>query len=155
MPLQRRLVQNEAVQEEHEADEAYGAERSEIGDNSISEGIDAEIQGDEHENPLSASFEDGTSPSSTVKDAADEGLHEASSAAASTAASAGATTETNFLGPSFSTNYRRENLPPCSTLYVGNISFDTTEEQITKTFESAGQVVSVKILKDARGFSRG
>ncbi|MBA4372413.1 MAG: RNA-binding protein [Thermodesulfovibrio sp.] len=42
-------------------------------------------------------------------------------------------------------------------LYVGNISFKATEEDMTKLFSEAGQVVSAKLIKDAatgrlRGF---
>ncbi len=42
-------------------------------------------------------------------------------------------------------------------LYVGNISFKATEEDMTKLFSQAGQVVSAKLIKDAatgrlRGF---
>ncbi|MDA8084869.1 MAG: RNA-binding protein [Nitrospiraceae bacterium] len=42
-------------------------------------------------------------------------------------------------------------------LYVGNISFKATEEDLTELFSQAGQVVSAKLIKDAatgrlRGF---
>lgn len=42
-------------------------------------------------------------------------------------------------------------------LYVGNISFKATEEDMTELFSQAGQVVSAKLIKDAatgrlRGF---
>lgn len=42
-------------------------------------------------------------------------------------------------------------------LYVGNISFKASEEDITELFSQAGEVVSVKLIKDAatgrlRGF---
>jgi len=42
-------------------------------------------------------------------------------------------------------------------LYVGNISFKATEEDMTTLFSQAGQVVSAKLIKDAatgrlRGF---
>lgn len=42
-------------------------------------------------------------------------------------------------------------------LYVGNISFKATEEDMTQLFSQAGQVVSAKLIKDAasgrlRGF---
>ena len=41
-------------------------------------------------------------------------------------------------------------------LYVGNMPFDTTEEQLRTTFEACGQVVSVKIITDKfTGRSKG
>jgi RNA recognition motif-containing protein len=33
-------------------------------------------------------------------------------------------------------------------LYVGNLSYDTTEDSLRETFAQAGQVVSVDIIKD-------
>lgn len=42
-------------------------------------------------------------------------------------------------------------------LYVGNVSFDTTESKLTKLFEDFGEVESVRLIVDretgrARGF---
>lgn len=41
-------------------------------------------------------------------------------------------------------------------IYVGNLSFDTTEEQLRKAFEGFGEVSSVNIITDKySGESRG
>ncbi len=41
-------------------------------------------------------------------------------------------------------------------IYVGNLSFDTTEDQLRQTFEGYGAVSSVNIIKDKyTGESRG
>ncbi|UCG61508.1 MAG: RNA-binding protein [Candidatus Zixiibacteriota bacterium] len=41
-------------------------------------------------------------------------------------------------------------------IYVGNLSFDTTEEQLRQAFESFGEVSSVNIITDRySGESRG
>jgi RNA recognition motif-containing protein len=41
-------------------------------------------------------------------------------------------------------------------LYVGNLSFDTTEETLRQKFESHGEVSSVNVIKDRdSGQSRG
>ena len=41
-------------------------------------------------------------------------------------------------------------------IYVGNISFQTTEPELKTLFSQAGEVMSVKILKDQQsGQSRG
>lgn len=159
LPLQRRLVQNEAVQAERDADEvdeADGTEKSENGDNSISEGIHTEIQGSEHGISPSASLQDATASSSTDEGVPDELVHEATRAAPSDDLDLfnyGAPRSNSARDPE--SPYRRENIPPCATIYLGNINFDTTEAQISKHLEAAGQVLEVKLIKDARGFSRG
>ena len=43
-------------------------------------------------------------------------------------------------------------------IYIGNMSFDTTEDQLRQTFEGYGEVTSVKIITDRntgdpRGFA--
>lgn len=43
-------------------------------------------------------------------------------------------------------------------LYVGNLSYDATEEHLTETFQEYGEVASVRIITDrdtgrARGFA--
>jgi len=41
-------------------------------------------------------------------------------------------------------------------IYVGNLSYDATDETIKQTFESFGQVISARIVKDKyTGESRG
>ena len=41
-------------------------------------------------------------------------------------------------------------------IYIGNLSFDTTEDQLRQAFEGFGQVESVNIIKDKfSGESRG
>lgn len=41
-------------------------------------------------------------------------------------------------------------------IYIGNVSFDTTEEQLRQAFESYGEVTSVNVIKDRyTGESRG
>lgn len=41
-------------------------------------------------------------------------------------------------------------------IYVGNLSFNTTEDQLREAFESFGEVASVNIIKDKfSGESRG
>ena len=41
------------------------------------------------------------------------------------------------------------------TLYVGNLPFAATEDQLRDLFSAAGAVASVKILKDEGGRSKG
>ena len=42
------------------------------------------------------------------------------------------------------------------SIYVGNLSFNTTEQEVRKAFASYGEVLSVKIISDREtGRSRG
>ena len=41
------------------------------------------------------------------------------------------------------------------TLYVGNLPFSATEDQLREFFSQSGTVVSVKIVKDEGGRSKG
>lgn len=47
------------------------------------------------------------------------------------------------------------NITPHNTLYVGNLFFEVTTEQLQKVFSRFGEVASVKIVYDNRGMSRG
>ena len=43
-----------------------------------------------------------------------------------------------------------------TNLYVGNLSFDTSEDELKELFSQAGEVVSVKLIRDYySGKSRG
>lgn len=44
---------------------------------------------------------------------------------------------------------------PTKTVYVGNIYFDVTEEDLRKEMERFGTVLNVKIIYDGRGLSKG
>ena len=154
LPLQQRSVQNEAVQAERDADETDGAERSEIGENSISEEFEAESQEYEHGIPPPASSQDSTVPSST--EAAPEAPSAAESAfsAAENALFEHGAQFSDSAPPSNSRPFRPR-IPESQTVYLGNINFDSTEIQISKFVESAGKIEDVIIVKDGRGYSRG
>jgi cold-inducible RNA-binding protein len=43
-----------------------------------------------------------------------------------------------------------------SKLYVGNLPYSTTEEDLSELFSQAGKVISVKVIKDRdSGYSKG
>lgn len=56
---------------------------------------------------------------------------------------------------------RRERKPlrdppsPKSTCYVGNLFFDVTENDLTKEFGRFGTVKKARVIRDARGLSKG
>jgi len=46
-------------------------------------------------------------------------------------------------------------LQPTDTLYVGNMQFDVSEEDLYNYFSSVGEVKGVKVIMDPRGLSKG
>jgi len=46
-------------------------------------------------------------------------------------------------------------LQPTETLYVGNMQFDTTEQDLQNYFNTLGEIKGVKIIHDVRGMSKG
>jgi len=49
----------------------------------------------------------------------------------------------------------RDEKPPCNTVFIGGLSFNSTVESITEAFGECGNVVEVRIMKDEEGNSRG
>ena len=45
--------------------------------------------------------------------------------------------------------------PPSNIVYIGNLFFDATDEDLRREFSKAGEVVNATVKKDARGLSRG
>lgn len=50
---------------------------------------------------------------------------------------------------------RENTAAPNKTLYIGNLYYEITEEQLKKVFSRFGEVQNVKIIYDNRGLSRG
>jgi nucleolin len=73
-------------------------------------------------------------------------------AAAGAAASAGATARTasgaGFGAPG-------SNIAPSTTLYVGNLFFEVSEEALERHFASYGTIKKTRIIYDHRGLSKG
>lgn len=50
---------------------------------------------------------------------------------------------------------RAQDKPPNNTLYVGNLYYEVSAEQLKRVFSRFGKVESVRIIYDNRGLSRG
>jgi nucleolin len=50
---------------------------------------------------------------------------------------------------------RQNDTPPHKMLYIGNLYYEVTAEQLKNVFSRFGSVASVKIVYDNRGLSRG
>lgn len=50
---------------------------------------------------------------------------------------------------------REDAAPPNKQLYIGNLYYEVTADQLKKVFSRFGTVASVKVVYDNRGLSRG
>lgn len=74
------------------------------------------------------------------------------------AASTPADRRTNFRSGSFNRNQNNVDRPPTKVLYVGNLKYEITEEEIKEQFSKFGAIRGVKLPRDletgqARGFA--
>ena len=162
IPLQRRYASGEITQAEPEAN---GATEAEHGENSIASSI-------ENDTPRSPDPEDHSTIASSISSAADTVSTKASDIAGSVSAAAENARESvadatqaasdyagsarKVMGRPLSTDGpRRTPAPPSATLYVGNLYFDVTQDQLREQFEEVGAVANCKIVYDSRGLSKG
>lgn len=59
------------------------------------------------------------------------------------------------VGLGFSRGSDREYSPPSKCIYVGNLFFDVTVEDLKKEMQRFGTVVDARIITDNRGLSKG
>jgi hypothetical protein len=92
---------------------------------------------------------DATAKTSTSPAAAD-----AASAVAGAAATGAAAATTTQQPPSTSASFGGQPAPN-STLYVGNIFFEVSEQSLEDYFTRYGAIKKTRIVYDARGLSKG
>lgn len=80
---------------------------------------------------------------------------ESISEAAGTAAGYAARPKPGFGAPSSSSGPDGRVIKPAAGIYIGNLLFDITEEDIKREFQEFGNIQSVTIASDARGLSKG
>ncbi len=49
----------------------------------------------------------------------------------------------------------KEPSPPSEQVYIGNLFFNVTEEDLSNHMGKFGEIKNVKVLYDARGMSKG
>lgn len=135
--------------------EADGVEETQHHDNALS-------QESLQDSPES---KDAESSSSTVKSVVDGVVDKASEVAGSVAAATETARDSvdnaaGFLGSDpFGSSSPSTILggvyPPNQQVYLGNLSFEVTEEQIREEFGKAGSIYKVTLIKDAKGFPKG
>ena len=89
-----------------------------------------------------------TAESANLTDTANEPSKVATESFQDDAAGA-ATGQSNFRQPS------REPAQPKPTIYVGNLFFDVTENDLAKEFGKFGAVKNTRLIRDSRGLSKG
>lgn len=157
LSIQRRFA-SEITQSEPEAD---GATEAQHGDNSIATASQVSDVGPvtSEEESAASLFKEDDASASKDQSTPQEGRGAISEAAASVAGTAGAVGE--MLGRparsigSLDSRGSRIEPEPSKTVYVGNLFFDVRAEDLEQHFESAGPIISAKIINDARGLSKG
>ena len=149
-PQYRRYADEAATQSEPEAD---GATEAQHGDNSIAGSADTEAFTSIEEAEQS---EPATDTESTSENAAEQ----ASSAAAGSLKSAAESASAAVTGVAQSLGSAAGLGPPpppepSKSVYVGNLFFDVTGEDLRQEFAKAGPIVDTKIIMDPRGLSKG
>jgi hypothetical protein len=151
--LQRRFVSNETedltATDKAEVDEAVETEGLTAADKAeVDEAVEAASTGVAFDAQEFAQ----TATEAPVDDALEPVVEErtASDGADALGAAAGEAAQ-QFRRPAF----QGEPATPNNTLYVGNLFFEVTEEQLQRVFSRFGTVQEVKIITDPRGRSRG
>jgi nucleolin len=70
-------------------------------------------------------------------------------------ASVGADALNQKLGSKAPSGRSHPSVEPSTTVYVGNLYYEVTPEQLTRVFSRFGEVGNVKVIYDNRGLSRG
>lgn len=146
LQLQRRFASDEVAKAEPEADKG---EESLHGDNSIA--ASSKEKASESDKQPQSSF------TSAIKDVANDAYNKAADAAGSLTFSARDSAPDAFGSASGSAQLRGDvpRFPPSNGVYVGNIVFDISSEELKEYFGKAGEVLHHDIARDARGLSRG
>ncbi|KAL8644652.1 MAG: hypothetical protein Q9210_007145 [Variospora velana] len=164
--LQRRFASEEAqTQSEPSADRT---EEGQHGDNSIAASSqhfsqEASSKPTEAAANVAPAVDDPAPEQASSSPPAQSGesttVGELASAAAETtreAASNAYDAVAGFAGTgSRSLPFSKPDLPPSTTVYVGNLFFDVREEDLRREFEKLGAIESVKLIMDNRGLSKG
>jgi nucleolin len=93
----------------------------------------------------------------TLQEEVENAIHEDRMAAADDAAPAQATFQddaASVIPPKPNRGIYAENLPK-PAIYLGNLFFDLTENDLKRAFSQFGEVTHVRILRDMRGLSKG
>lgn len=106
---------------------------------------------------MEAAKERGSTVDATAAEAKIESTEQGSTVEATAAAQEGAAGEVAAAESRarFARNKRFENVTPSPTIYIGNLFFDVTAEDLKARMEEYGVVEKSVIISDARGLSKG
>ena len=84
-----------------------------------------------------------------------QGAIEAAESKASEFVSDAAQTVKETANDLTSTNDSAKNSPVQTTIYLGNLFFDVNEDDLQRELSRFGELVSLKVVRDSRGLSKG
>ncbi|OCL10388.1 hypothetical protein AOQ84DRAFT_315563 [Glonium stellatum] len=142
-PFQRRFASDEATKSEEQAANTL-SESTQTESSAVPASADAEEQ-----STIASSISSATE---TVKEKAAHAFDAvAETASAAVGAATGASAIEKPVGPFGAQSPNQPN----NTLYIGNLFFEVTEDQLKKVFSRFGAVTKAQIIYDNRGLSRG
>ena len=152
--LQRRNYADEAAATQSEP-VADGYKETQHGENSITASTDSDADVNAATPAENVEESEATSSAKSATERATDAVQSAAQTASETVTGAtqsladvagmGSQASDPAFGPPKTSN----------VVYVGNLFFDVKEEDLQNEFARAGRVVSVKIIVDARGLSKG
>ena len=143
-PFQRRFASDEATKTEEQV-------ANTVSESTQTESSSAPASADAEEQSTIASAI--SSATETVEGRAADAFDAATQTTEATEAADGAAAST-FAFERSSKTFVSTN-PPNTTLYIGNLFFEVTEDQLKKVFSRFGAVTKSSIVYDNRGLSRG
>ena len=149
--LQKRNYADEtaATQSEPVAD---GATETQHGENSTAASADPDADANA---PMPTELDEAASSAESATERATASVKSAAQTASETVT--GATQSlADVAGMGSQTSGAGSDAPKTSNVvYVGNLFFDVKEEDLQQEFSKAGRVVNTRLIKDARGMSKG
>ncbi|MCJ1352324.1 MAG: hypothetical protein MMC33_002308 [Icmadophila ericetorum] len=165
IPLQRRFASGEVTQAEPEAD---GATEAQHGENSVAETAEGEFapSTNNDQSTSDTAKEAGNSKGEEAKSAVAEAISSATETISTTASNVAAAATAKFSSnknsyrdSSDSHTFVRRDTPsdsfPSPSLYLGNLYFQVTEQDLIEQLSPHGEVRSVRLITDQRGLSKG
>jgi len=136
-PLQRRFASDEVSKPEGENSAAAAVEPAQADETPLS-------SDKKDQSAIQSAVSSATETASNVVESVEDGDANIANAAGANAPAVDSVSSFAAAGD-----------PTMTNLYIGNLFFDVTEEDLKREFSKFGTVASVKIISDARGLSKG
>ena len=151
--VQRRFASDEIKTSESRPNEDVATHHEGASKNSAESQASSSANGDDQSSLMDA-FSSAASQASSATSYVAESVSSGAAAAASAVGMRGRDSTSTFERGSASAD-GASGARPNKAVYLGNLYFSVTEEEITSTFSEYGEIENVKIVYDRRGLSRG